>query len=445
MTPLPPPNHGHFIDSFPYLYIITFLIFSLQDCGLQLTDEADKRCYPLEGRLYCHSCHIARLHARFPHETFYVDPLTFNIHNHAGGSNGEEGGETSGVPLYSAPPMQAGLSTMSPLIVGRIGGGGGDGAGQNGGGQISRGRENVSAVVVCTGEGGARTSGVPGPMYTGTDIGGGMPLYGDQHNLSAVSGSSALPSLLRSRGSVGSSHSSGGSQGSFQGSPVHTAPLGPHINPSQGHYNNIGGYHSLSNQSHHYTDSQAALGTSVKSLHRATPPPSIPSSSTSSGMPLVNGSSASSSAHSSPAHYGHNRSGNPAYQHLMQHSAQSSPAHSSINGVGRVGSPAYVGRDQECPPPYHQHHQYPGYHDNNTHKNYSPAPFRQAPPLPPPLSHRQLYTDVPADQSTPYPALGPPPPLPQRPLSHYAAAAISASSNHKKASTGAHPYHITDL
>lgn len=28
---------------------------------MQLTDEPDKRCYPLESRLMCRSCHIERL------------------------------------------------------------------------------------------------------------------------------------------------------------------------------------------------------------------------------------------------------------------------------------------------------------------------------------------------------------------------------------------------
>ncbi|XP_012256719.2 LIM domain-containing protein jub [Athalia rosae] len=32
-----------------------------EDCGMQLTDEPDKRCYPLEGRLMCRTCHIQRL------------------------------------------------------------------------------------------------------------------------------------------------------------------------------------------------------------------------------------------------------------------------------------------------------------------------------------------------------------------------------------------------
>lgn len=32
-----------------------------EDCGMQLTDEPDKRCYPFENHLLCHSCHIRRL------------------------------------------------------------------------------------------------------------------------------------------------------------------------------------------------------------------------------------------------------------------------------------------------------------------------------------------------------------------------------------------------
>ncbi|XP_050304687.1 LIM domain-containing protein jub isoform X2 [Anthonomus grandis grandis] len=32
-----------------------------EECGMQLTDEPDKRCYPLDSRLFCRTCHIQRL------------------------------------------------------------------------------------------------------------------------------------------------------------------------------------------------------------------------------------------------------------------------------------------------------------------------------------------------------------------------------------------------
>lgn len=32
-----------------------------EECGMQLTDEPDKRCYPYEGRLMCRSCHLQKI------------------------------------------------------------------------------------------------------------------------------------------------------------------------------------------------------------------------------------------------------------------------------------------------------------------------------------------------------------------------------------------------
>lgn len=38
-----------------------FLLHAVQDCKMELNDEEGHRCYPLNGHLLCHSCHLKHI------------------------------------------------------------------------------------------------------------------------------------------------------------------------------------------------------------------------------------------------------------------------------------------------------------------------------------------------------------------------------------------------
>ena len=54
-----------------------------EGCDMQLTDEPNKRCYPLGEHLYCRTCHIKQLGGILPPQELEVGRLSVSHYRNA--------------------------------------------------------------------------------------------------------------------------------------------------------------------------------------------------------------------------------------------------------------------------------------------------------------------------------------------------------------------------
>ncbi|XP_077983520.1 uncharacterized protein LOC144438325 isoform X2 [Glandiceps talaboti] len=86
--------------------------YRCEDCGIELTDEQEKWCYPYDDHLLCYKCHIERLEELHEPYTIPLKPEPYKHHHHQP-SHPSQSSPTKHRIVYGSPPKNSPLSHHS--------------------------------------------------------------------------------------------------------------------------------------------------------------------------------------------------------------------------------------------------------------------------------------------------------------------------------------------